>query len=119
MKKSPLVEKSFNFAVEIVKLSYQIQYNKKEYILTKQILKSGTSIVAQISEGQYAQSPADFISKFSIALKEANETSFWLKLLLETEFIDIQIFDIFNKDLEEIIKMLTASINTLKSKINK
>jgi four helix bundle protein len=116
MKKSPLFEKSFNFAVKIVKLSYQIQYHKKEYVLTKQILKSGTSIAALISEGQYAQSSADMISKFSIALKEANETSFWLMLLKETEFMDIQLFDTFFKDLEEIIKMLTASIKTLKSK---
>ena len=116
MKKSPLVEKSYLFAIKVVKLAYQIQSSKKEYILTKQFIRSGTAIAALISEGQYAQSQADFINKFSVSLKEANETMFWINLLKDTEFIHIEEFKIIYFDLEEIIKMLTASINTLKYK---
>ncbi len=119
MKKSPLIEKSYSFAIQIVKLVYQIQNTKKEYILSKQILKSGTSIGALIAEGQYAQSNADFVNKFSIALKEANETKFWISLLKDTDFIEIQTYNEYSTILEEIISMLVSSINTLKSKISK
>lgn len=78
--------------------------------------RSGTAIAALISEGQYAQSPADFINKFSVSLKEANETKFWINLLKDTEFIDIQVFDSMIVDLDEIISMLVSSIKTLKNK---
>jgi four helix bundle protein len=116
MKKSPLVEKSYLFAIKVVKTTYIIQNFKKEFILTKQFIRSGTAIAALISEGQYAQSQADFINKFSISLKEANETKFWINLLKDTEFIQIDDFNNLIFELEEIIKMLTSSINTLKSK---
>ncbi|HNX21396.1 MAG TPA: four helix bundle protein [Bacteroidales bacterium] len=118
MKKSPLVEKSYLFAIKIVKSVYLVQNSKKEYILTKQLIRSGTAIAALISEGQYAQSPADFINKFSVSLKEANETKFWINLLKDTEFIDIHVFESLIFDLEEIISMLVSSIKTLKSKMS-
>ena len=116
MKKSPLIEKSHIFAVEIVKTAYQIQKTKNEFILTRQIVKSGTSIGALIAESKFAQSNADYISKLSIALKEANETKYWLILLNETDFIHIQLFNHFSILIEEIISMLASSIITLKSK---
>lgn len=119
MKKSPLVEKSYLFAVKVVKISHQIQKSQKEYILTKQFIRSGTAVAALVSEGQYAQSPADFINKLSISLKEANETRFWINLLKDTDLIQIEDYNNLIFVLEEIIKMLTASINTLKSKHSK
>ena len=119
MMKSPLVEKSYLFAVKIVKIAYQIQKTQKEYILTKQFIRSGTAVAALISEGQYAQSPADFINKLYISLKEANETRFWINLLKDSDLIQIEDHNNLIFVLEEIIKMLTASINTLKSKHSK
>ena len=116
MKKSPLVEKSYLFAVKVVKISHQIQKSQKEYILTKQFIRSGTAVAALVSEGQYAQSPADFINKLSISLKEANETRFWINLLKDTDLIPVEDYNNLIFVLEEIIKILTASINTLKSK---
>ena len=82
---NPVEEKSFHFAVRIIKLCKYLQENKKEYILSKQLLRSGTSIGANIMESQQAQSRADFISKLSIALKEAVETNYWLRLLQATD----------------------------------
>jgi four helix bundle protein len=90
--KSPLKEKSYTFAVEIVKLAQWLVKEKKEYVLSKQILKSGTSIGALIRESEFAASKADFINKLTIALKEANETEFWLMLLVDTEYIDKESF---------------------------
>jgi len=79
-------EKSFRFAVRIVKLCRYLQTEKKEYILTKQLLRSGTSIGANVSESQQAQSRPDFVNKLNIALKEASETEYWLRLLYETDY---------------------------------
>ena len=82
---------------------------KNEYTLSKQILRSGTSIGANIAEAQYAQSDADFLNKLSIALKEASETEYWLELLNETEFISDEQYNSINKDCSEIIRMLIYS----------
>ena len=109
-------KKSKVFALRIIKLYKQLKEVDKEFILSKQILRSGTSIGANARERKNSQSKADFINKLSIALKEADETSYWMELLLESEIIDKQQYDEINKDLKEIIAILTSSIKTLKSK---
>lgn len=115
-KENPLKDKSYKFALRIVKLYKFLIDEKKEFVLSKQVLKSGTSIGANITEGNQAQSSADFIHKFSIAHKEAFETEYWLCLLRDAEFItDIQA-DSLLIDCNELQKMLTASIKTSKSK---
>jgi len=103
-----IVDKSFSFAVRIVNL-YKYLYNEqKEYVLSKQLLRSGTSIGANVSEAERAQSKADFISKMSIALKEANETNYWLKLLYKTEYLNKSQYDSINIDVNELISLLIA-----------
>ncbi|MDR0724900.1 MAG: four helix bundle protein [Prevotellaceae bacterium] len=114
-KTSILKEKSFAFAVRIVKLSEFIQ-EKKIFVLNNQILRSGTAIGALIYEAEYAQSNADFINKFSIALKETNETMYWLSLLEATNYIDTNLYESLNVDCNELISMLVATIKTLKNK---
>jgi len=116
-KESILREKSYKFAVRIVKLVQYLRQEKQEYILSKQVLKSGTSIGALIREAEYAQSNADFINKFSIALKEANETSFWLSLLKDTNYLDLKLYESLNSDCEELISMLVSTIKTSKKKL--
>ena len=93
-----------------------LKENKQEYILSRQILRSGTSIGANVRESKNAQSTLDFINKLSIALKEADETSYWLELLVESEIIDQQQYEELIIDVKEIIAILTSSIKTLKSK---
>ena len=87
MSENIIVDKSFDFAVRIVNLNKYLYNEQKEYVLSKQLLRSGTSIGANVSEAERAQSKADFISKMSIALKEANETNYWLKLLYKTDYL--------------------------------
>ena len=97
-KKNVIKEKSFEFAKEIVYL-YKVLAEKREYVLSKQLLRSGTSIGANIREAEHAQSKADFIHKLSISLKEANETEYWLDLLFETRYLTIEEFqNVKNKD---------------------
>src|SRR2546421_10563582 len=88
MGKSILRDKSYAFAIRIVKLSQYLQDKKKEFVLSKQVLRSGTAIGALVREAEFGQSNADFISKMSISLKEANETDYWLALLKDTNYID-------------------------------
>jgi len=102
------------FAVRIVRFSRYLQEEKREFILSKQILRSGTSIGANTRERKNAQSKADFINKLLIALKEADETQYWLELLYESEIIDIEIFDSLNNELKEIIAIITSSVKTTK-----
>lgn len=90
-----------------------------EYVLSKQILRSGTSIGANIEESVHAQSKIDFIHKLSIAQKEANETNYWLRLLKDAEYIDGKLAESFLSDCEEIQRLLTASIKTAKSNLKK
>ena len=87
MSENIIVDKSFDFAVRIVNSNKYLNNEQKEYVLSKQLLRSGTSIGANVSEAERAQSKADFISKMSIALKEANETNYWLKLLYKTDYL--------------------------------
>lgn len=114
-KKNIIKEKSFVFAVEIVYL-YKILAEKKEFVLSKQLLRSGTSIGANIREAEHAQSKADFIHKLSISLKEANETEYWLDLLYETKFLSEIEFQSIKIKVIEILKLLTSIINTSKNK---
>ncbi|MFT4973191.1 MAG: four helix bundle protein [Saprospiraceae bacterium] len=114
-KKNIIKDKSFVFAVEIVYLC-KILTEKKEFVLSKQLLRSGTSIGANIREAEHAQSKADFIHKLSISLKEANETEYWLDLLYETKFLSEIEFKSIKAKVIEILKLLTSIINTSKNK---
>ncbi|MCX5632996.1 MAG: four helix bundle protein [Phycisphaerae bacterium] len=114
MKESVLKDKSYEFAIRIVKLSQYLQSEKKEFILGKQILRSGTAIGALVREAQFGQSKADFAGKMSIALKEANETDYWLCLLKDTEFINSKLFESMHADCKELIAMLVSTVKTSK-----
>ena len=114
-KKNVLKDKSFKFAVRIVKLSQFLVSEKKEYILSKQIIKSGTSIGAMVREAEYAESKADFIHKLNIGLKEANETEYWLDLLFETEYFEEKIYKSLIFDIKELLKLLISTIKTSKA----
>ena len=109
-------DRSFDFALRIIKLYSFLTDSKKEYVLSKQILKSGTSIGANIRGARNAQSNSDFISKYSIALKEADETQYWIELLYASQYIDQKSYESIDGDLKEIIAILTSSIKTVKSK---
>ena len=112
-KESILKQKTEDFAYRITNL-YKYLVEKKETVISKQIYRSGTSIGANVAESINAQSPADFVSKLSIALKEANETEYWLKTLYQGKFIDEKGFQSMFDDNEEIIKILVKSIKTAK-----
>ena len=107
-------EKAFAFAVRVVKLCQHLQNVKHEYVLSKQLLRSGTSIGANISEAQQGQSRADFVSKMSIALKEAAETKYWLRLLEATDYLTQKEFISLFDDCVEIEKMLTRIVKSSK-----
>ena len=108
-------EKSFQFAVRIVKLSQYLRSSKREFVLSKQVLRSGTSIGANVAESQQAQSRADFISKLEIALKETSETKYWIRLLKETGYISECEFDSIFPDCVEIEKLLVSIIKSTKN----
>lgn len=114
MNSTAVQEKSFRFAVRIVNLCRYLQTERKEYVLSKQLLRSGTSIGANIAESQQAQSRADFISKLNIALKEAYETNYWLRLMSETQYLNAQEFDSIVADCRELEKLLIAIVKTSK-----
>ena len=105
-------EKEFLFAVRIVKLCKHLNLNRKEYVLSKQLLRAGTSIGANIAEAEQAQSRADFISKMNIALKEAVESNYWLRLLQATDDLSETEFSSIYSDCRELERMLTAIIKT-------
>ena len=107
-------EKSFHFAVRIVKLCKHLREEKKEFIITKQLLRSGTSIGANVAEAQQAQSKLDFVHKMSIALKEASETHYWLRLLHATDYLSNRAMESIIPDCSELEKILTAIIKAAK-----
>ncbi len=109
-----IVDKSFDFAVRIVKLCKYLQNEKKEYVLSKQLLRCGTSIGANVNEAQAAQSTNDFIAKLSISSKEARESKYWIDLLIETEYLpsDSQKVISLKEQNMELIKLLTSIIKT-------
>ena len=106
--------KSFRFAVRIVKLCRYLTETQREYVLSRQIMRAGTSIGANVAEAQQAQSRADFISKLSIALKEAVETNYWLRLLRETDYLQESEFHSLHQDCRELERMLTAILKSTK-----
>ncbi len=113
-KKNIIKDKSFTFAIEIVSL-YKVLIEKKEFVLSKQMLRLGTSIGANIREAEHAQSKLDFIHKLSISLKEANETEYWLDLLYKTNYITELEYQNIKIKIVEILKILTSIINTSKN----
>ncbi len=112
---SILEQKSFQFAIRIINLYKHLRSIKKEYTLSKQLLRSGTSIGANIAEAQQAQSRADFVSKLSIALKETTETKYWLRLMAATDYLSAQEYQSIFSDCVELEKMLVSSIKTVKT----
>jgi four helix bundle protein len=116
MKNNAILDKSFNFSVRIINLYKFLNYEKREFVLSKQILRCGTAIGAMVREAQHAESNADFIHKLSIDLKEANETEYWLLLLRHTDFIEENQFSSLKEDIEELLKLLVSIIK--KSKVN-
>ncbi len=108
INENQIENKSFDFAVRIVNLYKFLTEQKKEFVLSKQLLRSGTSIGANVAEAERGQSKADFVAKMSISLKEANETNYWLNLLYKTDYLTEQQFLSISKDITEIIKILIA-----------
>ena len=117
MAESIMLEKAKDFAVEIVKLCKAIKNEKKESVLTNQLLRSGTSIGANIYESKYAQSPADFVSKMQIALKECYESEYWLEILNRTGYMEENTYKSVLNHCGAIRRMLISSINTSKNNI--
>lgn len=115
-KENVVADKSYAFALRIIKLYKFLIGEKKEYVLSKQVLRSGTAIGALIKEAEHAQSRADFIHKMNIALKETNETVYWLMLLKDSEYIDESSFNSINTECVEILKLLISIVKTTKGK---
>ena len=116
MSNNAIKEKSFEFALRIVKMYKYLTEKKSEYVLSKQVLRSGTSVGANIREAEQAQSPADVIHKLNIALKEANETEYWIELLFQSEYIEEEHYKSIIADCGEINKILISIIKTMKKK---
>ena len=107
-----IVTKSKNFAVRIIRAYKYLTAEKNEYIMSKQLLRSGTSIGANVKEAVRGQTKPDFYAKLNIALKEASEAEYWLEILYETDYIDKRLYDSINSDCEEIIKLLVSITKT-------
>lgn len=118
-KGNVLKEKSYGFAIRIIKLAHFLKEKKKEQVLSKQIVRCGTSIGANIEEASGAQSDNDFIAKLHISLKEAKETHYWLRLLRDTDYISQEQAESMIEDVNEIITLLTKSLKTIKARKNK
>ncbi len=114
MKENIIKTKSFDFAVAIVSIYKQLTEERKEFVISKQLLRSGTSIGAMVRESEHAESKADFIHKLSIAQKEANEVLYWLELLNATEFMTISKFQKTHSEAKEIIRLITAILKMAK-----
>jgi four helix bundle protein len=107
-----LVDKTISFSIRIVKCYNYLQDEKKEFVMSKQLLRSGTSIGANVHEAIFAQSRADFVSKMNIALKEANETSYWLLILSKTAYLETNVYISYKEDIDEIIRILISTLKT-------
>ncbi len=116
MKENIIKTKSFDFALRVLKLYRYLITEKKEFVLSKQLLRSATSIGAMVRESEHAESKADFIHKLSVALKEANETEYWIELLHKSDFMDEKSFESIKTDLTELLKLLITIIKTTKLK---
>ncbi len=115
MKENIVKNKSFDFVLKTVKLYQFLVNDKNEFVLSKQLLRSGTSIGANVREAEQAESKADFIHKTSISLKEANESEYWIELLFKADYISENQFNSITKDLKEILRLLTSIIKTSKN----
>ncbi|AFY95716.1 four helix bundle protein [Chamaesiphon minutus] len=115
MSKYIVRDKSFNFALRIIKSYKYLTEQKREYVLSKQVLRSGTAIGALIREAEQGESKADFIHKLAIALKEAKETEYWLDLLFHSDYIEEKSYESIHADVEELIKLLISIIKTSKN----
>ena len=115
MKENAIKNKSLEFALRIVKLFQHLSDTKKEYVLSKQLLRSGTAIGALVRESEHAESKADFIHKLSISLKEANEADYWIELLYRSGYLAESEYQSFFSDLDEIIRLLVSIIKTSKA----
>ena len=116
MKENILKVKSFDFAIRIVNLSRYLKEHS-EFVLSQQLIRSGTSIGALIREAEHAESTKDFLHKLSISLKEANESKYWLDLLVATDIITRKMYESLNNDCEELLRMLVSSVKTTKGRI--
>ena len=114
-KESVTLEKSFHFAVRVVRLREYLQKEHREFDLSRQLLRSGTAVGALVREARFAQSRADFVHKLSIALKEANESDYWIDLLAETGYLERKAYQSLKADIQELIKLLAASVKTGKT----
>jgi four helix bundle protein len=112
--KSIVENKAYVFALRMIKAYKYLTQEQREFIISKQMLRSGTAIGAMTREAEHAQSKADFISKMNIALKEANETEYWLMLLKDSEYIDEKMFASIHKDCDELIRLLVSIVKTSK-----
>lgn len=117
MKENVVYNKSYAFALRVIGLYKFLTNEQKEFVLSKQLLRSGTAIGALISESEFAQSKSDFIHKMSIALKEANETKYWISLLKDSEYISLKMYDSLLPEINEIISLLVAIIKSSKSNL--
>ena len=115
MKNNVIKDKSYKFALRVINAYKFLSEDKREFVLSKQMLRSGTAIGALVREAEQAQSKADFISKMNIALKEANETEYWLMLLKDSDYIDEKSFVSIHKDCDELIRLLISIIKTSKT----
>lgn len=113
MRENIVKDKSFGFALRIVKLYKYLVPEKREFVLSKQLLRSGTSIGAMVRESEHAESKADFIHKLSVSLKEANETEYWLELLYQSDYIQNAEFESISYDLKELSRLLISIANYL------
>lgn len=114
MKENVVMSKAMAFAIRIVNLR-KVLLGRKEFILSKQLLRSGTAVGALLKESEHAQSRADFVSKMSIALKEMNESAYWLELLYRTDYLDQKEFRSIMEDCEEILKLLASIVKTTRA----
>ena len=114
-----VLSKSYAFALRCIELYKFLTTTKKEFILSKQCLRSGTAVGALIKEAEHAQSKADFLNKMNVALKEANETEYWLMLLKDSQYLSEIEFNSINKDCDELIKLLVTIVKTTKSKLGR
>lgn len=114
MKENIIQHKSYAFALRIIKMYKYLSQDKKEFILSKQVLRSGTAIGALVKEAEHAQSKADFINKMNITLKEASETTYWLSLLKDSAYIDENMYQSIFFEAEEIVKILASIVKTSK-----
>jgi four helix bundle protein len=117
MKENIIQEKSYLFALRVVKAYKFLSAEKREFVLSKQMLRSGTSVGALIKEAEHAQSKADFINKMNVALKEANETEYWLMLLKDSDYIDEKSYTAINQEYSELIKLLISIVKTSKNQL--